>query len=90
MNQGMSAMKPYRPACRAARLPEIDFLRCLSMLEENAVQRTGVDVREDDQLLLLVTCLDDPDKRRVLVARRVREGEDETALRALCSGHTAE
>ena len=64
--------------------------QCLSILEENAVQRTGVDVREDDQLLLLVTCLDDPDKRRVLVARRVREGEDETALRALCSVHTAE
>lgn len=40
-----------------------------------------VDVNADDQLLLLVTCVDDDSDRRVIAARRVRDGESEDDLR---------
>lgn len=39
-----------------------------------------VDVQAKDQLLLLITCVDDEQERRILTARRVREGEEEAAL----------
>ena len=42
-----------------------------------------VDVRADDQVLLLVTCTDRDQDRRVVAARRIRDGEDEAALRTL-------
>ena len=53
MNQGMSAMKPYRPACRAARLPEIDFLRCLSMLAVITIHVTSTYLHGDSRVLIL-------------------------------------
>jgi sortase (surface protein transpeptidase) len=40
-------------------------------------------VRPDDQLLLLVTCVENDTERRVVAARRVREGEDEAQLKTL-------
>ena len=39
-----------------------------------------VDVNVRDQLLVLVTCVGDDDQRRVVAARRLREGETEEAL----------
>ena len=36
-----------------------------------------------NQLLLLVTCVDKDDERRVVAARRVRDGEDENELKTL-------
>ena len=38
-------------------------------------------VEYDDQLLLLVTCVDNDDERRVVAARRVRDGENEKELK---------
>ena len=40
-----------------------------------------IDVEVDDQILLLVTCTKNDQDRRVIAARRVRDVEDETALR---------
>ena len=40
-----------------------------------------VDVRADDQILLLVTCTDRDKDRRVVAARRIRDGEDEDAVK---------
>ena len=39
--------------------------------------------RRNDQLLALVTCVAKDEYRRVVVARRVRDGEDEAALKRL-------
>lgn len=40
-----------------------------------------VDVNSDDQILLLVTCVGDESDRRIVAARRVRDGESESELR---------
>ena len=39
-----------------------------------------IDVRPDDQILLLVTCVDEEEDRRVIAARRIREDETENEL----------
>ncbi len=46
-----------------------------------SVYTCPVEVRIDDQLLLLVTCVEKDEDRRVVVARRVRDGEDEEVLK---------
>ena len=51
-----------------------------SNLMENAVLTSPVDVNAQDQLLLLITCVDDDNERRILAARRVRENETEQEL----------
>ncbi len=50
-------------------------------LKSHSLFTSSVDVTVNDQLLLLVTCVGDEDERRVLAARRVREGETEEGLR---------
>lgn len=40
-----------------------------------------VDVKPDDQLLLLVTCVGNDDERRIVAARRIRDGESEKDLK---------
>lgn len=40
-----------------------------------------IDVKVNDQILLLVTCTEKDQDRRVVAARRIRDGEDEPALR---------
>lgn len=52
----------------------------IQRLLDGAVLTSPVDVQPDDQLLLLVTCVDDENERRILAARRVRENETEAAL----------
>ena len=38
-------------------------------------------MQEDDQLLVLVSCVEKDEDRRVVVARRIRDGEDEATLK---------
>ena len=52
----------------------------LEALQKLSVFSGYIDVRPDDQLLLLVTCSGDETERRFVAARRVREGEDENNL----------
>lgn len=40
----------------------------------------NIDVQAEDQLLVLITCTDKENLRRVVAARRIREWEDESAL----------
>jgi sortase B len=40
-----------------------------------------IDVRPEDQLLVLVTCVERDDERRVVAARRIRDGEEEARLK---------
>ena len=61
----------------ASRTAAIDALRTRSLY------RSGVTVNVDDQLLLLVTCVENDDERRVVAARRIRDGETEEQLQKL-------
>ena len=60
-----------------------DRQTALNALANASVFSCPIDVRPDDQLLLLVTCVDYDNERRVVAARRVREGEDENELKTL-------
>lgn len=53
----------------------------IDALKAASVYTCTVDAQPDDQLLLLVTCLEKDDSRRVIAARRVREREDEKELK---------
>ena len=46
-----------------------------------SVHSCSVDVRPDDQLLVLVTCVENENERRVGAARRIRDGENEAELK---------
>jgi len=48
-----------------------------------SVHTCAIDVRLDDQLLLLGTCVENDNERRVVAARRVGEDEDEAQLKKL-------
>ena len=39
-----------------------------------------LDVNEEDQLLLLITCIGDDDERLIVAARRLRDGEKGNSL----------
>ena len=72
----------------------VDFLSLMSSnirqrqaaidaLLKTSVFTNTIDVQPEDQLLLLVTCVEKDDERRVVAARRVRDGEDENGLKTL-------
>lgn len=64
---------------RAARQKAIDtLLRC-------SVHSCTLEVKPEDQLLLLVTCVEEDENRRVVAARRIREGESEEKLKETVS-----
>ncbi len=54
--------------------------RAIDSLFRFSVYNKGIDVTPEDQILLLITCVDDPDDRRVIAARRIRPGETEEEL----------
>ena len=56
-----------------------DREEAIRLLEKRSAVSGVLDVRADDQILLLVTCLDGDDERLVVAARRLREKEGETA-----------
>lgn len=52
----------------------------IKALQRFSVYRESIDVQPEDQLLLLVTCVDAQEDRRVVAARRIRDGESEAEL----------
>ena len=48
-----------------------------------SVHTCTIDVQPEDQLLILVTCVEKDEERRVVAARRIRDGEDEKELKDL-------
>ena len=58
-----------------------DRQAALDVLKAVSPNGCPVDVRPDDQLLLLVTCVDREQERRVVAARRIRDGESEAELK---------
>ena len=61
----------------AEREVRIDALTAL--MNYSAFSST-VDVNEEDQLLLLITCIGNDDERLVIAARRLRDGENDNSL----------
>ncbi len=57
--------------------------QALDVLQAVSVYSSTVDVALDDQILLLVTCVDRDTDRRVVAARRIREGKKQNDLKAL-------
>ena len=53
----------------------------IAALKKASVYTCPIDVQPDDQLLLLVTCTEKDENRRVVAARRVRDGENEKTLK---------
>ena len=54
--------------------------KAIRTLEKRSFISSALDVQADDQILLLVTCLDGDAERLVVAARRLREGEKEDNL----------
>ena len=52
----------------------------IAQLKALSVHTAMIEVEPEDQILLLVTCVDDDMERRVVAARRVRVGESEEQL----------
>ena len=66
----------YFPFSRTSFLDDDDFMQYVYGVYQRSVLDTGVTVREDDELLSLVTCSYEYDGfRTVVVARKVRDGE---------------
>jgi len=55
----------------------------LEALVSASVYTCPLDVRPEDQLLVLVTCVEKEEERRVVAARRIREDETEAELKKL-------
>lgn len=51
-------------------------------LQQQSIFQTTIEVLPEDQLLLLVTCVDKTDQRRVVAARRIRDQESKDTLSA--------
>lgn len=68
-------------ALRSANIPERQAV--IDILIAASVHTCTIDVQPEDQLLVLVTCVEKDEDRRVVVARRIRDGEDETELKKL-------
>lgn len=52
----------------------------LERLRRASDYQIDLDVSEDDQLLILVTCVGNDRERRFIAARRLREGENKNTL----------
>ncbi len=55
--------------------------KAIDALIAASVHTCAIDVQPEDQLLVLVTCVDKDEERRVVAARRIRDGEDEKELK---------
>lgn len=57
--------------------------QAIASINRFSVYNGLIDVQPEDQLLILVTCVDAVEDRRIVAARRIREGESEDELLAL-------
>lgn len=54
--------------------------KAMNTLFQFSVYGKYIDVKPEDQILLLITCVDEEDERRVIAARRIRPDETEEEL----------
>ena len=60
--------------------------QAIDVLQAVSIHSNTVDVALDDQILLLVTCIEKDEERRIVAARRIRDNETEEELRTAASG----
>ena len=60
-----------------------DRNEAISQLRRISEMSVAIDVKAEDQLLLLITCVGDDTERRFVAARRIRPDEDESQLQKL-------
>ena len=60
-----------------------DQQKAINTLINESVHTCTIDVEPSDQLRILVTCVDSDDERRVVAARRIRDGESKEDLQQL-------
>ena len=72
----------YVPFMQLGSMSPEDRSSCIRQLQELSVIRSPLLVDAEDQLLLLVTCTGNDNTRRVVAARRLREGETAESLEA--------
>ncbi len=70
----------YAPFMQLPSLTGEERLACVRRLQALSAIDSPVQVDERDQLLLMITCEGDDDSRRVVAARRLREGESAQSL----------
>ena len=61
--------------------------KAIDVLQAVSIHGNTVDVAPDDQVLLLLTCVEKDEERRVVAARRIRENETEKELLAVIGGN---
>lgn len=79
----VQGMKQYVPFMQLPGMEAEKRADCIQKLQSYSLLYSPVQVSADDQLLLLVTCEGTEESRRVVAARRLREGETEETLSAL-------
>ena len=57
--------------------------KAIDVLENISIYSNNIDVVPEDQLLIPVTCVKKDEERRVVAARRIRDGESQKELKAL-------
>ena len=57
--------------------------RAIETLQAISIFTCTVDVQLEDQILLLVTCEKEEENRRIVAARRIRDGENRQDLKAM-------
>lgn len=57
----------------------------ITQLKKISEISTGISVEADDQLLLMITCVEADTERRIVAARRIRDGESEDSLQRLAT-----
>ena len=72
----VQGMRNYAPFMQLPGMEAEKRADCIRKLQSYSLLYSPVQVSADDQLLLLVTCEGTEESRRVVAARRLREGED--------------
>ena len=57
--------------------------QAIDTLQSVSLYSNEIDIRPDDQILLLVTCVEKDTDRRIVAARRIRDGEEQKTLKKL-------
>ena len=64
--------------------------QAIARLEAVSMYSCAVDVQPEDQLLVMTTCVEKESDRRIVAARRIRDGESEQELRETIAGMTTQ
>lgn len=79
----VQGMKQYVPFMQLPGMEAEKRADCIQKLQSYSLLYSPVQVSADDQLLLLVTCEGTEESRRVVAARRLRNGETQETISAL-------